>query len=290
MYALMEPSDTLNKPFECFTFDANIENFPIRPHWHYFVEMIYVTEGTAEMFDGDKKYIVPTDGFMLFHQKSVHSIFPHDDKHLVYEVIKFDINLLTDTPSYSPKLSNIFKHALEKNMQVYFSPNFSKQNNCKKLFSICIKEYKEKNYGYDLLIRAALYRLLTIIVRKWQKHGFNMADSNYQKEDSFSVENITEYIDHHIDEPLNVENIADMCGISYSNFAKKFKKMYGVSCKEYIERYKIFKVEDYLLFTDFDMTYISQETGYADCSHMIKQFKKYRGTTPKQFRMKGGNA
>jgi YesN/AraC family two-component response regulator len=65
--------------------------------------------------------------------------------------------------------------------------------------------------------------------------------------------------------------------------------MYGVSCKEYIECFRIFKVEDFLLFTDFDLTYISQETGYSDCSHMIKQFKKYRGITPKQFRLKGGN-
>lgn len=49
---------------------------------------------------------------------------------------------------------------------------------------------------------------------------------------------------------------------------------------------KIFKVEDFLLFTDFDLTYISQETGFSDCSHMIKCFKKYRDCTPKQFRTK----
>ncbi len=288
MHALFEISDTLNKPFECFTYDTAKDSFPIRPHWHYFVEMIYVTEGTAELFDGETKYVAPTDSFVLFHQKSIHSIFPHDDKPLVYEVLKFDINLLTDTPSYSPKLNSIFKHALEKGMPVYFSPNFSKKNNCKKLFSICINEYKNKNYGYDLLIRAALYRLLTIIIRQWQKKGFTMEGSFFEKDENYNIENITEYIDQHIGDVLNVEDMADMCGISYSNFAKKFKKMYGVSCKEYIERFKIFKVEDYLLFTDFDLTYISQETGYADCSHMIKQFKKYRGTTPKQFRMRGG--
>ncbi len=287
MYALFEFSDTLNNPFECFTFDAQKETFPIRPHWHYFVEILYVTQGTAEMFDGDTKYVVPTDGFVLFHPKAIHSVFPHDEKPLVYEVLKFDINLLSDTPSYSPKLGNIFKHAQEKNMPIYFPPEFSKRNNCKNLFLICNNEYHEKNYGYDLLIRAALYRLLTLVVRQWQKHGLAMTDKIYQKEDHYNIENITEYIDQHLDEVLSVEAIADMCGISYSCFAKKFKRMYGVPCKEYIERFKILKVEDYLLFTDFDLNYISQETGYADCSHMIKQFKKYRGITPKQFRMKG---
>ncbi|MGN1090834.1 MAG: helix-turn-helix domain-containing protein [Huintestinicola sp.] len=48
----------------------------------------------------------------------------------------------------------------------------------------------------------------------------------------------------------------------------------------------MFKAEELLLFTDYDLNYISQETGFSDCSHLIKSFKKYRGITPKQFRMK----
>ncbi len=289
MHALFEVSDTLNMPFECFIFDTSKEAFPIRPHWHYFAEMIYVLEGTAEMYDGNTKYIVPKDGFIFFHPKSIHSIYAVDDKPLIYAVIKVDINRLSATPSYSPKLTNIFKSALEKNMPIYFQPEFTRTSNCKKLFTDCIDELDSKNYGYDLLIQANLYNIMMIIIRAWQQEGFSFENDIFNKEQTYDIDNITEYIDQHIQEPMEVSAIADMCGISYSCFAKKFKKMYGVSCKEYIEHFRIFKVEDYLLFTDFDLTYISQETGYSDCSHMIKQFKKYRNTTPKQFRLKGGN-
>ena len=58
-----------------------------------------------------------------------------------------------------------------------------------------------------------------------------------------------------------------------------------MSCKEYIEQMRIFKAEEFLLFTDYDLNYISQETGFSDCSHMIKSFKAIRGVTPKQFRL-----
>ena len=34
-----------------------------------------------------------------------------------------------------------------------------------------------------------------------------------------------------------------------------------------------------------DLTYISQETGFSDCSHMIKTFRKYKNITPKQYRL-----
>ena len=64
-----------------------------------------------------------------------------------------------------------------------------------------------------------------------------------------------------------------------------FHDLYGQSCKEYIEFIRISKVKDLLLFTDFDLSYISQKTGFSDCSHLIRTFKKKTGITPKHFRM-----
>lgn len=288
MNTLFEPTGTLSVPFECFIFDTKKENFPIRPHWHYFAEMIYVLEGAAEMYDWEHKYIVSANEFIFFHPKSIHSIFPVDDKPLSYVVIKFDINKLNQTPSYSPKLANIIKSGANRNMQIYFDKDFCVNTNCKKLFSDCVDELDRKSFGYDLLVQSNLYNILMLIIRKWQETGFSFENDIFTKDISYNIDNITEYIDAHIQEPMEVSEIATLCGISYSCFAKKFKRIYGFSCKEYIERFRLCKVEDYLLFTDFDLSYISQETGYADCSHMIKQFKKYRGITPKQFRLKGG--
>ena len=55
--------------------------------------------------------------------------------------------------------------------------------------------------------------------------------------------------------------------------------------QEYIEYIRVTKAEDLLLFSDYDLTYISQETGFSDCSHMIKTFRKYKNITPKQYRL-----
>ena len=110
-------------------------------------------------------------------------------------------------------------------------------------------------------------------------------DSEAFAEDSrYDIYNITEYIDSSMALNPKVSEIAEKCGMSYSYFAKKFLAVYGKTCKEYIEDMRIYKAEEFLIFTDFDLTYISQETGFSDCSHMIKSFKKHHGTTPKQFR------
>ena len=72
--------------------------------------------------------------------------------------------------------------------------------------------------------------------------------------------------------------------MSYSYFAKLFRETYNQSCKEYIEFTRINKAADLLLFTNQDLTYISQETGFADCSHLIRSFKEKYGVSPHQYR------
>ena len=36
----------------------------------------------------------------------------------------------------------------------------------------------------------------------------------------------------------------------------------------------------------YDLNYSCQEIGYFDCSHFIKEYKKHKGVTPKQHRMR----
>ena len=47
---------------------------------------------------------------------------------------------------------------------------------------------------------------------------------------------------------------------------------------------RVARVEHYLRFTDWELSFISQETGFTDCSHMIRDFRRLKGVTPGKFR------
>lgn len=283
MNYLFEKTDSLNTPIECFIFDASKENFPVRPHWHYFCEVIYILEGCANMQCNDAVYSLQENDMILFHPKTIHSITASNIKPLKYAVLKFDINKFNISSPYAPKLRTIFKQAEQQQMNIYFSDEQADSINASILFQNCLKEMTERNYGYDLMLQNHIYTLLMNVVRHWLKHSLviqmDTSDSNYD------IDSITEYIDTCMGEELRVADIAAKCNMSYSNFAKRFQENYGMSCKEYIERMRIFKVEEFLLFTDHPLSYICQETGFSDCSHLIKSFKHYRGITPKQFKL-----
>lgn len=106
-----------------------------------------------------------------------------------------------------------------------------------------------------------------------------------KKEGNTFFSHILEYIDTHSHEPLQVQELAVKSNMSYSNFARLFKGQYGRSCKSYIEYVRICKAEELVLHSNLDLSYIAQETGFADCSHLIRTYKKLKGTTPKQARL-----
>ncbi len=287
MHSLFEKQDSLNTPIECFIFDASKEIFPVRPHWHYFAEFIFMLRGTVRVTADDCTYSVSEGECMILHPSSVHSIFASGDEMPVYAVLKFDMGKFPSNSSYAPSPAEIFRFARRSGMASLFDASQSRTLKCREIFTECISEMQNYLYGADVMLRAKIYQLIFGIVRVWIAAGLNI-HACPTNEGSYGIENITEYIDRHLDGKLKVSEIARECHLSYSNFAAKFHMQYGMPCKDYIERMRIFKAEEYLMFTDHDLSYISQHTGFSDQSHFIRVFKKHRNITPKQFRQQRG--
>ena len=281
MNQLFEYGDIINRPFECFYFGSEIQGFPVGAHWHYYMEAIYMLKGVATVMVDNNTYQLSPGDLILFHPQSVHALT--SDAPVFYMVLKFDINILNLFPGSSLKLRNIFRNAKANNMPVYFPEGTLNNCDTSLLFRKCIEEMQQHSYGSYQLIQCRINELLIEIIRHWIANGFVIDDVSYH-EDTYDIYTITEYIDQHLNAELTVPEIAEACNMSYSYFAKKFPAVYGKTCKEYLEERRLYKVEEYLLYTNFDLNYIAQETGFSDCSHMIKSFKKKHNETPKKFR------
>lgn len=287
MQSLYEHTDNLSSPFEAFICTLTPNKAPIKSHWHYFVELIYVLDGHCTMHADKTAYALAKGDTLLFHPHVIHSIYPDTQTDTRYVVIKFDIASLRMNNSYTPKFSQIFRSAAQsKHTCCYFPKGTLNDIPLCENFSNCVTECEEKDYGYDIKIQGYISNILIEFIRYWRKQGFDADIAGKVSDSTYTMNTILEYIDEHSNEQLLIEKLASMCNMSYSYFAKSFHELYGQSCKSYIDFVRISKIKDLLLFTNYDLTYISQETGFADCSHLIRTFKKREGITPKQFRMK----
>lgn len=287
MYTLFEPGDLLNSPYEALLFDTAKHSFPIRAHWHHYMEIILMVEGTVIVESDEKKYRLHAGDMAALPPKCIHAIYRETGsaEHLIYYVIKFDLNRFRENIGYVPQLKSAIQQAVENSdVSFYFSSQELAGFPIYEFVSGCVREAQTMHYGYYMIMYSYLNCILVNMLRIWSEKGFTPSYEVSAPSGS-SIETITEYIDAHSDQPLKVEQLAARCNMSYSFFARQFRQLYGRSCKEYIEYIRVTKTEDMLLFTDYDMTYISQAAGFSDCSHMIKTFRKYKNITPKQFRI-----
>lgn len=294
MNSLFEYSDHLNAPYECFYTDSTRDNcFPVRPHWHYFMEVIYILKGNGIINCDNQTFHTSPGDLILFPPQTVHSMYTITDIPLRYGVLKFDLGqlfpgtYLSSTIFSGVHFPSLFAHARnDDNASLCLTAQQLKSLPIETLFTRCIAEMEQQQYGYPILIRSCLQTLLLEVIRIWRGNGFDTDQAFTLPQDADSIYSITEYIDAHSHLPLKVEDLAERCHMSYSYFAKVFRETYGRSCKKYIEFIRICKAEDLLRFTNLDLNYISQETGFSDCSHFIRVFKQQKGITPKQFRMR----
>lgn len=286
MYTLFEKQDSLNAPIETFVYDTERMPFPVLQHWHYFAELLFILKGSAKITCNRRTYAVSQGEMVILYPSSVHAVEHGEGGLRRFIGLKFDTGKFPNTDSYAPSAADIFRYADQNGMQIHFSAEEAEKLHCSEIFADCVRETALRHYGCDVMLRAQVYRLLFGIIRHWIAAGLDISRCPKRASDSYGIENVTELIDSRLTEHLRVAEIADACHMSYSGFAAKFRAQYGMSCKDYIERMRIFKAEDYLLFTDLDLTEISRKTGYADCSHFIRSFRRYRGMTPKQFRMR----
>lgn len=83
-------------------------------------------------------------------------------------------------------------------------------------------------------------------------------------------------------QPVSYEKIAESFGLTYETFRKKFKTYMGVSPLQFRLSVK-FQYAQRMLSEGSSITYVAQETGYADAFTFSRQFKKYVGKPPKAF-------
>lgn len=304
MNPLFEFSDKLNNPCECFACSSFLHSLPVPPHFHYFVEIIYVTEGSILVTSDSESHVLSKGDMIVFLPSMVHALYATSDAPYRYEVIKFDpaafgaksdssFGVSVNFPSLFAA-ANAARHDSREaasdtrgtELRIFFSADILSALPIAALFGTCLAEMEQKQYGYQTLLHAKIQELLTYILRFWRADGFH-TDALYAPADQYdSIYSITEYIDSHLGDDLRATELAARCNMSYSYFAKNFREVYGQSCKKYMESMRLSKVEDMLLFTSFDLSYISQETGFSDCSHLIRAFREKYGITPHQYRMK----
>ena len=97
---------------------------------------------------------------------------------------------------------------------------------------------------------------------------------------------VSNYIQHHISEPITVEKIAEALFLSRPYLSRRFKEETGESLTDFILKEKTEEAKRLLRYSDKPLTAISSYLGFSSPSHFSRVFRRYTGYIPREYRGK----
>ncbi|MCT4660627.1 MAG: AraC family transcriptional regulator [Tissierellales bacterium] len=228
-----------------------------------------ILEGEKELNLGSKSFKYTSDQFLIMPANtSVDMDIPIQTKALVFELNE---SLIKKVASNMPIYNNSSKK--QNDNFILGTHNYDLKQDIKNIHNLTRSKSKQEAFLIDLYAQKLVYDLLKLYS---PEQLLSMKSSTH-------IDQSIHYIRKHLHEPISIEKLSDMLGMSCSNFSHNFKKNYGMSPQKYINESKLKLATE--LLKDRSVTEVSFELGFESMSYFIKLFKKKYKLTPKQFQL-----
>ena len=122
-----------------------------------------------------------------------------------------------------------------------------------------------------------LLRAQELILHLYLRHKSYLSDTP-------SLDEACELLRQNCCSRFTVRDVANLLGVGYESFRKKFRTQTGLSPAEYMIRHRINLAKSKLLDETYTIEQIAVQLGYSDAFSFSAQFKKHTGLSPSAFR------
>lgn len=98
------------------------------------------------------------------------------------------------------------------------------------------------------------------------------------------------FVAAHLGEPLGIDRLARVAGLSRAHFVRRFAGETGQSPSDYVSAARMERATRLLIATDQPVSAIAAATGFANGNYFAKAFRRLNGLSPSEFRAAAANA
>lgn len=254
-------------------------------HYHDFYELIYIMEGEFSSLIEDRAVRMRKGDFLLIDKNVMHKYHPTeremDSSRRI--ILWISDQMLMELAEGEPLLTECF---LGVGPKLYHFPIY----------------YEEILRGF--LLKLAMSEILdgtdtqSSGIRKVMDRGnlslfFGYLNVLCKREEYLSstqeivghplVEQVTGYIEAHISAEITVEDVAEAVHMSKYYFLRKFKEITGMTVHNFIVNKRIISACQ-IMSEGKSITESWQQTGFADYSSFLRNFRKIYGISPREYR------
>lgn len=266
---------TADFPLEYHHVSPSHPQYEMALHWHVEFELIRVLKGVLQITIDERTFRVSAGSFIFIPAGSLHSGTPLGCE---YDCLVFDMNVLMnkndDCCKFVRKITD-----REVSFNYVYTGTY---NDIHQIVWHMFDSISSKKPGYQLIVLGSLYQLIGTI---FSENYYNPTPDKPPRDHRRIVQlkQALEFIESSYNKPISLQEMADSVQMSPKYFCRFFQEMTHRSPVDYLNYYRIERACYQLLTTNDTITEVAYNSGFNDLSYFIKTFKKYKGTTPKQY-------
>ena len=255
-----------------------VNQYTTKTNSHSFYEIVYVDKGNIEVIS-DNYTGTLSDCQLIIHAPSEHHALHCSDKNAPdVIIIGFECNCselknLSGSPIIlSPDQKRLLAETVSEGMKVYAPPYDTPD----------LPDMKKRDifpFGADQMLKLRLEMFLISVIRSLIlplepqiiPHTDNKLDSVYL------------YITEHYKEKITLDNICFLFGLNKTTLCQSFKKEYGITVLNYINKLKIKEAKKLLRENKLSVTEISETLGFNSVHYFCRLFKSTTNLSPKAY-------
>lgn len=138
------------------------------------------------------------------------------------------------------------------------------------------------NAAADGLLHAILGRMLHLL-------DIRRHHPNPPNDTALDTTELRRFIRQHLDQPMNLDDLAEHTNLSVTHFSRLFRQHFGVSPMHYVIHQRMLQAAQLLVETGSSVKQIALTLGYDDPYYFSRLFKKTTGLSPRQYRQQHRN-
>jgi AraC-like DNA-binding protein len=255
--------------------DSKLVNVNI--HHHDFFECYYFMSGAVRFQIEGKNYSLKPGDIVLINTSDLHQA-KILDMSIQYERVVLWLNrdFVQRLSTPMTNLADCFNKLDRKNI---IRAEIETQQHIRSLMDQLINLENYQGFGADIFARACTAELLVLM---------NIEMLNLSKLPKVEVrknqviEEMIDYINNHLEEPLQIDTLADQFFLSKFHLSRKFSKQTGTTLHHFITQKRLILAKD-LILQHLPITNVYRQCGFGDYSNFFRAFRSEYNMTPKQY-------
>ncbi|GAK06777.1 AraC family transcriptional regulator [Geomicrobium sp. JCM 19038] len=275
MDAIVKEFDESNVvPFH-MTFHHTKTKYEELPHhlheWH---EVFLVHKGKSRFFIDDLFYDLEPGDIVIIPSNVIHCTQPADGALFTSSALFFCPSILTGN---SDVLTDLFSSSkLQRKHRYHLSEE--KQSE----FLELLNKLNRETSTSDRFTGEMSIILIQAIVIFLSRHCHTTANETAGMPDW--IHHSLHYINNHLDEEIELTQLASAACVHPAYFSKRFKTTIGLTFSDFIKSKRMIKAKELLRNTSCSVQDIAEQCGYKSMPHFFRTFRATTGKTPSVYR------